>query len=174
MHQSNPAHLRKLAETRAVLALLAGSDDGGAAVSSVLAGDEDSGELAGVTLAQRLRYIDVVDGDDSALAAADEITNVISANHGDHPLAAVAANLDLVRLLRVILQTTDVDYRLLAQDLRTASPQEKVTANVLIRLGSIRRMVESVVDLLGPDAADADADDDVDAGAGDERVRGAA
>lgn len=154
MTQSTPAHLRKLAEARAVLALLAGSDDGGEAVSSVLAGDEDVGELAGVTLDQRLRYIDVVDGEDSALAAADEITNIICANHGDHPLAGIAANLDLVRLLRLILQTADVDYRLLDQDLRAASPQEKATANALVRLGSIRHMVEGVVDLLAPDAVE--------------------
>jgi len=159
MTYRNPSHLRHLAATRAILSLLAGTDDGGKAVSSVLAGDEDSAELAGVTLPQRLRFIDVVDGDESALAAADEITNIICANHGDDPLAGVAANMDLIRLLRLILATTDVDYRLLSRNLRVATSQEKATADALIRLGNIRRLVEGVVDLLGPIDADADAED---------------
>ncbi len=162
MTYRNNNHLRHLAASRAILALLASTDDGGRAVSSVLAGDEDATELAGVTLPQRMRFIDVVDGDDddSARSAADEVANMIWANHGDDPLAGVAANMDLVRLLRLILATTDVDYRLLSRNLRVASPQEKATADVLIRLGNIRRIVEGVVDLLGPIDADADADDE--------------
>ena len=158
MTATNVTHLRNLAAARAVLSLLATTDDGGVAVSSVLAADENSAELAGVTLDQRMRFIDVVDGDADAGAAADEISNMIVVNHREDPLVAAAANIDLVRLLRLILATTDVDYRLLERNLRVASDQERATAAALIRLGNIRYMVKDIVDLLGPVDAGADAD----------------
>lgn len=103
MPSTNMTHLRNLATARAILSLLATSDDP-EGVAAILAGDREAEDAGGITPEQRARYIDVTDGADCPLAAADQLTTIIWANHGTGSLPITAGNIDLVRSLRLIDQ----------------------------------------------------------------------
>ena len=120
MTYGNSDHLRHLTVAKAIVSLLAQSDDA-EAVGSILCCDAESERLAGVTEAQRLRLIDITDGDDGdrSEAVADEIASIIRANHGTSAVPAAAAGIDLLRTLRLIeMEAGSLDYSPLSVDPR--------------------------------------------------------
>jgi hypothetical protein len=152
MIYGNQDHLRHLATAKAIVSLLAQSDNA-EAVGSILCADDEAGRLAGVTEAQRLRLIDVMDGDDP-VETANEIGNIIRANHGDTIVPAAAANLDLLRTLSMIeMEAASIDYSPLSVDPRKMDithPHTVAAREALHSLAKIRVMAQFVTTLLMP------------------------
>lgn len=152
MSYGNPDHLRHLATAKAIVSLLAQSDNA-EAVGSILCADAEAEALAGVAEAQRLRLIDVMDSDEPA-ATANEIATIIRANHGDSAVPACAADIDLIRTLRLIeMEAGSIDHSPLSVDPRKmdiSHPHTVAAREALHSLAKIRVMAQLVTTLLMP------------------------
>ena len=156
---TNYTHLRRLAKARAVVSLFAPMEtEEGQAIASIFGAKETAEELCGITLAQRLRLIDVVEGHGVGPELADELTRIINANHGANELATAAAEIDLVQSLSDIERLTRMNEQATVDVLTKATPGSPdafgAATAFMSRLREIGRIVNPRIALLQQGARD--------------------
>lgn len=157
MAQSNDhmqsVFLRRLALSRAAFALLAGADEQ-EPVLKVMNAEPGCRAAGGLTSEQEAGLLSAVNNAPySAQAAADVISDIIVANHGEGALTA--ADIDLIATLRRIERLTHFSEDRATDILSGTSIEAKhaAAAQAIFALRAIRRMAAPLTALLAPQAS---------------------
>lgn len=138
-----PVLLRRLALARAVLALIEQADDRDALLA-ILNADAEAQQAGGLTADQVDTQNAILEAKPfSPAAAADNLSKVIAANHGNGSMVSVAtaASIDLARTIKWI-------DREVSPITAKSDPRD-----VMQRIGNIKQLVSGVACLLEPASA---------------------